>query len=274
MHALKADNKIGKDGGGEFSRVQRLIFKHTAIVISDTKRDFVRSRISKRMRKLGITSLSEYCDFVESGKEPISTFTSQVTTNHTHFFREQHHFEFLVNQLSIEGIDKKTIWSSACSSGEEPYSIAISLAQNFDDLFSSGLRILASDLDEAILDTAKQGIYPEAKVSSLSKSQLKQSFIRGKNDKAGFVRIKKPLRDLITFKKINLVDSFPSDTRVDVIFCRNVVIYFDRETKEDLFYRFADCQKKGDLLFVGHSECLNEICKAYELVGSTVYKRL
>ena len=274
MHALKTEKKTSKDSVGEFSRVQRLIFKHTAIVISDTKRDFVRSRISKRMRMLGISSLNEYCDFVESGKEPISIFTSQVTTNHTHFFREQHHFEFLVSQLSNDGIDNKTIWSSACSSGEEPYSIAIALAENFDDLFSSGLRILASDLDEAILDTAKLGIYPEAKVSSLSRNRLKQSFIRGKNEKAGFVRIKKPLRDLIEFKKINLVDAFPANTRVDVIFCRNVVIYFDRQTKEDLFYRFADCQKKGDLLFVGHSECLNEICNAYELVGSTVYRRL
>lgn len=273
MHASKQPAQYVSPSTSEFQRIQNLVYKHTAIVIADAKRDFVRARISRRMRDLQLTTVDEYCDYVESGKEEISTFTTQVTTNHTHFFRESHHFDMLVKQLSETGICNRSIWSAACSSGEEPYSIAIALAENFQDLLSSGLKILATDIDQNIVDQAKTAIYPEARISSLTTEQRRLSCIKGKDKNQGLVRIKKPLRDLIDFKRTNLVDRFPFTQRMDIIFCRNVVIYFDTKNKKKLFDRFADIQECGDLLFVGHSESLTNLCDAYICIGNTTYQR-
>jgi len=257
-----------------FARIQKLIYKHTAIVLSDEKQDFVRSRIAKRMRVLGVDSINDYCDCVEEGRESLTTFTNQVTTNHTHFFREQHHFQTLAAHLQQIGLHNRTIWSSACSSGEEPYSIAITLAESFPDFFQSNVKIIASDIDETILNKAKEGIYNADRVSSMSAQRKQFSLVKGKGDYAGSIRIKKPLREMIDFRQVNLVEPFAFTSRMDVIFCRNVVIYFDNKTKIDLFNRFADLQEPGDLLFIGHSESLNNLSKAYTCKGGTTYERL
>jgi len=258
----------------EFSRVQQLIYAHTAIVITEAKKDFVRARISRRMRELGVETLTDYCNLVDSGAELASDFISLVTTNHTHFLRERHHFERLVSHFQHIGIENRTIWSSACSSGEEPYSIVISLAECFSNLFDSNLKIMASDLDEAILEKARSGIYPEARIEPLTKAQKNLCCVRGLGSQRGLIRIKKPLRDLIEFKSVNLVKPFSIDTHFDVIFCRNVGIYFDRETKIKLFDQFAQLQRPGDLMFIGHSESLNDISTAYQALGDTAYRRV
>jgi len=258
----------------EFSRVQQLIYTHTAIVISDAKKDFVRARISRRMHELGVDTLNDYCNLVDSGAELPSSFISLVTTNHTKFLRERHHFHRLVRHFQQIGIEDRSIWSSACSSGEEPYSIVISLAEYFSNLFESNLKVMASDLDEAILEKARTGIYPETRIEPLTYAQKNLCCVRGVGSQKGLIRIKKPLRDLIEFKSVNLVKPFSIDTHFDVIFCRNVGIYFDRETKINLFDQFAQLQRPGDLMFIGHSESLNDISTAYDSLGDTAYRRV
>ena len=226
------------------------------------------------MRHINVDSLSEYCDFVETGQEPLSEFTSQVTTNHTHFFREKHHFDTLVEYLRTNGHENRKIWSSACSSGEEPYSIALAIRQSIPAAFKSSLKIIASDLDERILEQAIRGVYAEKRIEVLTHGQRSLGFMRGRNEMSGTVKVKEWMRSMIEFRKINLMESLNFGGNVDVIFCRNVVIYFDHQSKLKLFSKFADIQRSGDLLFIGHSESLNGISSAYHCLGSTVYKRL
>lgn len=257
----------------DFKRVQALIRKHTAIVISDAKEDFVRARILRRMRELDVATLTEYCDRIENGTEPVAAFTSLITTNHTHFFRERHHFDILGQHLANYGIDGKTLWSAGCSTGEEPYSIAISLLEKFPNLLDSKFRIIATDLDEQVLAKAAAGVYSLDKIEPLSNKQRSQCCVRGVGKQAGQIRIKKPIRDFIKFSVFNLDRKPDFNHSVDIIFCRNVVIYFDLDTKVKLFTNFADIQNKGDLLFIGHSESLNDITNAYDCIGSTTYRR-
>jgi chemotaxis protein methyltransferase CheR len=274
MHAQSEDLFAQKISSADFKRIRSLIYEHTAIVVPEDKKDFVRSRILKRMRHINVSTLSHYCDLVESGREPLSDFTSQVTTNHTHFFRERHHFDTLVDHLRETGCANKVIWSSACSSGEEPYSIALTIRENFPDACNGSLKIIASDLDERVLDVARTGVYTEKRVEMLSRSQKALGFMRGRNDMAGTVKTKDWMNEMIEFRKVNLMDTLNLGHKVDVIFCRNVVIYFDQPSKIKLFAKFADLQKTGDLLLIGHSESLNGICNAYRCLGSTVYQRL
>ncbi len=265
-HGYTATNTV------DFKRVQRLIRKHTSIVISDAKQDFVRARIMRRVRELELTGIAEYCDKIENGTEPVSNFTSLVTTNHTHFFRERHHFDILLSHLS-DSLKDKIVWSAGCSSGEEPYSIAIALLEKYPDLLDCGFRMIATDLDEKIIEQAKKGIYPLERIEPLSNAQRSQCCVRGVGSQQGQIRIKKPIRDFIEFKTLNLDGELVFNHKIDIIFCRNVVIYFDHETKVKLFANFADIQNKGDLLFIGHSESLNNITTAYECIGNTTYRR-
>ncbi len=273
MQASEQHRKTPASPPTEFKRVQSLIREHTSIVISDAKQEFVKARILRRVRELELDSISAYCDLIDSGSEPIADFTSLVTTNHTHFFREKHHFDILLKHFASEGINDKTLWSAGCSTGEEPYSIAITLLQQFPDLLEGGFRMIATDLDKQVIEKAQQGIYPLERIEPLSHSQRSQSCVRGVGKQDGQVRIKKPIREFIDFKVLNLDGTFYFDHKIDVIFCRNVVIYFDHETKVKLFAKFADIQTRGDLLFIGHSESLNDITNAYECIGNTTYRR-
>jgi chemotaxis protein methyltransferase CheR len=273
MQASEFRRKLTASPPAEFKRVQSLIREHTSIVISDAKQEFVRARIMRRIRELELNSISDYCDLIENGSEPLADFTSLITTNHTHFFREKHHFDILLEYFSSHEIKDKTLWSAGCSTGEEPYSIAISLLQKYPDLLDSGFRLIATDLDEKVIEIARDGIYPLERIEPLSQSQRTQSCVRGVGKQAGQVRIKKPIRDFIEFGVLNLDRTLLFDHTIDVIFCRNVVIYFDYQTKVKLFANFADIQKRGDLLFIGHSESLNDITDAYECIGSTTYRR-
>jgi len=274
MHSHNEDLFAQKISSADFRRIRSLIYQHTAIVVPDEKKDFIRSRILKRMRQIKVTTLSQYCDFVESGEEPIGDFASQVTTNHTHFFRESHHFDTLVEHLRQSGCDNKVIWSAACSSGEEPYSIALTIREKFPTAWNGSIKIIASDIDEKVLEQARRGVFGENKIEVLSRAQKSMGFMRGKNEMLGTVKTKSWMRSMVEFRQTNLMDPLPLSGNVDVIFCRNVVIYFDHQSKVKLFSKFADLQKSGDLLLIGHSESLNGICSAYQCLGSTVYKRL
>lgn len=257
----------------EFRRIQDLIYKHTAIVVSDDKVDFVKARIAKRLRRFGINTIGEYCDCIESGEESLADFTSQVTTNHTYFFRESHHFDMLTRYLQENGIRNKTIWSAACSSGEEPYSVAITLKEKFSISAGTGLRLLASDIDEQILKVAGAGKYPEERLRGVTPMQKRMAFEYDESGDEKKYQVRRSIMEMVDFSKINLIESMPTCARVEVIFCRNVAIYFDRETKINLFNRFSRLQKRGDLLFLGHSESLNDLCNGYTCIGGTTYQK-
>ena len=274
MHAQTEDLFAQKISPSDFRRIRSLIYKHTAIVVPEEKKDFIRSRILKRMRHINVATLSQYCDLVETGEETLSDFASQVTTNHTHFFREKHHFDTLVAHFRETGYENKTVWSSACSSGEEPYSIALTIRENFPSAVNSTFKIIASDLDQQVLEQAQRGVYSEKRIEALSRAQKALGFLRGRNEMSGTVMAKDWMKSMIEFRKINLMDPLDLKCTADVIFCRNVVIYFDHESKIELFSKFADLQKTGDLLLIGHSESLNGISQAYQCLGSTVYRRL
>jgi len=242
MHSPTEDLFSQKISSADFRRIRSLIYQHTAIVVPEEKQDFIRSRILKRMRHIKVSTLGEYCNLVETGQEALSDFTSQVTTNHT--------------------------------SGEEPYSIALTLREKIPSACNGSLRIIASDLDEKVLEKAQAGVYEAKRIEALSKTQKALGFMRGKNEMHGTVKTKEWMRSMIEFRKINLMEAQDFSRNVDVIFCRNVVIYFDHISKVKLFSNFADIQKSGDLLFIGHSESLNGISEAYQCLGSTVYRRL
>lgn len=257
----------------EMHRVQDLAYKHACITICDTKEEFIRSRIAKRMRMLSINTVSEYCDQVDSGSESIEDFTNLITTNHTQFYREKHHFDLLVRHIENSNPDNYTVWSCACSTGEEPYTIVFTLLENIRSYLDSGIGLIASDLDTSVLEVAKNGIYSMDSLNELSKEQINSYFIKGIGTNTGNARVKRILRERVEFRNINLGTPLPLKKRINAIFCRNVIIYFNKETKHRIFESFAQLQEPGDILFLGHSEYIGELCPYYKCYGQTTYVR-
>lgn len=269
-------------GEREFVTFQELILKETGISLSSGKRELLRSRLRKRLIHHGLTDFKDYCDLVlnkdKNGVELIELINS-ITTNKTDFFRESHHFTFLTKQVFPE-IEQRTqtpdkrirIWSAACSTGEEPYSIAITARNYFGSKYGWDTRILASDIDSKCLRTAAQGIYPQERIEQLPIDLKKKNFLRGKGQTEGSVRIQSELREMVTFRRINFADrSWPIRNKFDVIFCRNAMIYFDRDFQLQLIRRFLRLLNPHGYLFFGHSENLtwmNEL----ESLGQTIYR--
>ncbi|HPF59786.1 MAG TPA: protein-glutamate O-methyltransferase [Candidatus Competibacteraceae bacterium] len=265
----------------DFQRVRRIINQVAGISLADGKRELVYSRLSRRLRQRGFRRFEDYCDFLEtSGDETeLSEFVNALTTNLTSFFRESHHFEFLAKELlpgliRSRGLNNRRIriWSAGCSTGEEPYSIAIVLREV---LPATGwdVKILATDLDSNVLATAERGVYEWNRVKDLSEPRLRRWFQKGRNAQAGWVRVAPALRDLITFRQLNLMDDWPMRGPFDLIFCRNVVIYFDKPTQQILFERYADILAERGHLFVGHSESLFKVTERFAPLGKTIYQR-
>lgn len=260
----------------EFERLRELVRQHTAIELPDIKRALVHSRFLKRLKVLGLSSFDQYCDIIDSEASPeVEEFVNAITTNLTRFFREQHHFDYLAELLSEYRHNRKLrIWSAGCATGEEPYSIAMALHDSIDDIAAWDIRILATDIDTDALRIASEGVYAQNKVDDLDERTLKRWFQRGRGLFAGRVRVEPVLRDLISFKELNLFGSWPMSKPFDIIFCRNVVIYFGLDAKKALFQRFAEAQGPGDYLFAGHSENIGNLCDCYKAVGNTVYRRV
>ncbi len=260
---------------GDFRRLKKMIFEYAGISLNDSKRAMAYGRIAKRLRAVGLKSFKEYLDSVETadGDERVE-FVNALTTNLTYFFREPHHFPTLVEHLQQRYAGQTmTIWSAACSTGEEPYSIAIAAIEAFatDD---PPIRIIASDLDTHALEVAERGVYSMEKLESLAPARLKRFFLRGTGAHAGYARIRPQVSRLVEFRQINL-----HDDRWDVggplaaIFCRNVMIYFNKETQTRILERFVPLLKPSGLLFAGHSE--NFFYNAGDLFsirGKTVYE--
>jgi chemotaxis protein methyltransferase CheR len=264
----------------EFNYFQKLSDRLTGIHLADNKRELVYGRVTRRLRALKLSSFSEYIKVLESGdSRELEQFTNMITTNLTSFFREMHHFEFLTKEVIPQLMRAKPrgsrirIWSAGCSTGEEPYSIAMALKESVPGLSSWDLKILATDLDSEVLAHGATGIYDNDRVNGMPSVYLDKYFDKGKGSNAGKVRIKQEIRDMITFRQLNLMDNWPMKGPMDIIFCRNVVIYFDKQTQTKLFAKFERILADDGRLFVGHSEALYKVTDKFELLGKTVYKK-
>ncbi len=264
----------------EFSKFREIINTHTGIHIGENKRDLVYGRLSRRVRDLGLSSFSDYRKELEKGSTvELEKFSNLITTNLTSFFREEHHFEYLRTTLFPElirqrGKDRKIrIWSAGCSSGEEAYSIAMVAQEVIPNIQSWDFKILASDLDTSMVKHAQQGVYDLDRLSGVSKLRLHRWFQKGSGGNQGKVRVSSEIRSLITFNPLNLMEVWPMQGIFDVIFCRNVVIYFNPPTQTKLFERFSKQLSDDGTLFIGHSETLNNITDKFRLLSKTIYKK-
>ncbi len=261
----------------DFNILRKLSNDHSGIQVPDERFDMFYSRLSKRVRKLGLSNFKEYCQYLHNHHDDEFTdFINAITTNLTSFFREQHHFDYLrdvvIPELLVRNKSTKQIrvWSAGCSTGEEPYSVAMTLLENLPAGWNT--QILATDLDTNVLQTASDGIYTQDRIADLSPDVLKRLFMRSKSS-PDYVKVKPELQEIIQFKQLNLMQDWGMQTPFDVIFCRNVLIYFDRETKTTLAKRYAKMLASKSWLFIGHSESLNQICNEFELVATTSYRK-
>ena len=257
----------------DFERVRKMIYARAGIALADSKENLVYSRLARRLREKGLQNFSDYLDWLEEADDSEwQAFTNSLTTNLTSFFREEHHFHTLIEHLrknASSGVIN--IWCSASSTGEEPYSIAITACEAFNSL-TPPVRILATDIDTQVLNTAQRAMYPEERVKSLVEHRLQKFMLRGRGANQGQVRVKECLRDLITFKQLNLLSSsWPLRGPFTAIFCRNVLIYFDKPTQKRIIERFAPLLETGGLLFLGHSENVSYAGSPFKPCGRTTY---
>lgn len=258
----------------DFQRVKKLIYDHAGIALSDSKQELVYSRLSRRLRATGISTFTEYLKLLERDDErEWEAFANSLTTNLTSFFREYHHFPLFAEQLKKIGNSRPiVVWCSAASTGEEPYSMAMTAIEAFNS-YSPPVTILATDIDTNVLETARRGVYPMERVEKLSSEQLKRYFLRGGGEQEGFVKVRPELQNMITFRKLNLLDEkWPIHSGLDAIFCRNVMIYFDKETQLAILKKMAPLLHHDGLLYAGHSENFYHADAYFKLRGKTVYE--
>ena len=263
-----------------FERVRKLIYQHAGISLAPIKQNMVYSRLVRRLRVRNCPSFGIYLTQLERGDPAeIEVFVNALTTNLTAFFREAHHFEILSQHLQkIAGRGSLNnplrIWCSASSTGEEPYTLAITACEAFDTL-TPPVAIIASDIDTNVLATARKGIYPMERVEKLPTDRLRAFFLRGTGAQDGYVRVRPELQKLISFTRVNLLDArWPNiPSPLDVIFCRNVMIYFDKETQYQILKKFAPLLNEDGLLFAGHSESFLHAADVFHSLGRTVYER-
>jgi chemotaxis protein methyltransferase CheR len=263
-----------------FDRLRELVHLHTGIALAASKRELVYGRLARRLRALQLRSFADYCALIESGPaSEIQELTNAITTNLTSFFRENHHFQQLAGEIlpQIEAnraLPKRIrVWSAGCSTGEEPYSIAMVMREALAHLRDWDVKLLATDIDTKVVNTASAGVYPEDRFKGVSPERIKRWFAPSAG-RANHSEASRDLKSLITFKQLNLFDTWPMKGPFDLIFCRNVVIYFDKETQRSLFERMAELQEPGAWLIIGHSESLFNVTTRYKLVSRTVYRRL
>ncbi|HEY4074654.1 MAG TPA: CheR family methyltransferase [Herbaspirillum sp.] len=256
----------------DFDRVRDLIYRRAGIALAESKQEMVYSRLARRLRATGIVSFVNYLDKLEQQHESDEweAFVNALTTNLTSFFREAHHFPILDEH--VKGRREVSVWCSAASTGEEPYSIAITLCEAYGTL-TPPAQIIATDIDTNVLTVAANGVYPLERVEKMSPERLKKYFLRGTGAQSGMVRLRPELRKLITFRQLNLLaDQWQLSGPFDVIFCRNVMIYFDKPTQGKILAKFVPLMKPDGLLFAGHSENFLYVSDALKLRGKTVYE--
>jgi chemotaxis protein methyltransferase CheR len=258
----------------DFDRVRQLIYQHAGISLSAIKQDMVYSRLARRLRAIGLSSFGEYLTLLEKGdKDEWEKFVNSLTTNLTSFFREAHHFPIFAEHLKKSPSQSPIkVWCAAASTGEEPYSIAMTVVEAFGH-FDVPVTITASDLDTSVLATAEKGVYPLDRVEKLSPERVKRFFQRGAGAQEGYVCVRPELRQMISFQRVNLLEqNWPIRGPLDVIFCRNVMIYFDKPTQYKILSRFAPLMHEHGLLFAGHSESFLHAADLFRSQGKTVYE--
>lgn len=258
----------------DFQRIRKLIYEHAGISLAEHKQELVYSRLARRLRATGTRSFAEYLDRLQRGDEnEWEAFTNALTTNLTSFFREPHHFPLLAEHLRKQETGRAlTLWCSACSTGEEAYSMAMTAVEALGG-YDRPVHIIASDLDTKVLQTAREGRYRADAVARLPAQQVERFFIRETGANAGYLQIKPELKRMIDFRRINLLEAgWPIHAPLDAIFCRNVMIYFDKETQLTILKKFAPLMRGNGLLFAGHSESLYHASAIFKLRGNTVYE--
>lgn len=269
-------------GDGDFQFLRAFVYEHCGIALSEQKRQLVQGRLVRRLRALGMKHFGAYCELLRTDPDSeLGELASAISTNVTAFFREVHHFEALADEMLPRWLDTRRregdrlrIWSAGCSSGEEPYSLAMVLAEALDRCGRKlDAKILATDLSPAALATARKGVYPIDRIEGVSEERRRRWFLRGEGEYAGLACVHPRLRELTTILPLNLLHEWPMQGPFDAIFCRNVVIYFDQPTKQKLFSRFAQLLSAGGPLFLGHSESMHGLSDDFELIGRTIYRK-
>ncbi|OKY76282.1 MAG: protein-glutamate O-methyltransferase [Desulfobulbaceae bacterium DB1] len=266
----------------DFKKFSTLIFSKTGIYLKPEKKELLNARLGKRLRACGITSFADYYDLVvhdASGSELVHLINC-VSTNFTSFFREKAHFDFLESTVLPQFVESgrassgMKVWSAACSSGEEPYTLAMALSMFMTANPAFRFSLLATDISTKVLSVAEKGIYSMDKMDKVPQEYLKRFFQKGVGKCAGYVKAKDELSRFVTFRRFNLMDDFPWKGEMDVIFCRNVMIYFTRETQMELVEKFYHCLAPGGYLFIGHSESLTSITNRFRQAATTVYRKI
>lgn len=260
----------------DFQRISKLIYEHAGISLAPTKQEMVYSRLARRLRVRNLTRFADYVTLLETTDDAAEweAFVNSLTTNLTSFFREAHHFVELTRFLEARRgrADPITIWCAASSTGEEPYSIAMTVVEAFNT-FTPPVSIVATDLDTSVLAKASSGVYTDDRVERLKPEQLKRFFLKGGGANAGAVKVRPELRSLITFRQLNLLETaWPLRGPFDAIFCRNVMIYFDKPTQRKVLQKLGPLLRQDGLLFAGHSESFLHSADVFRLRGNTVYE--
>jgi chemotaxis protein methyltransferase CheR len=266
----------------DFNFLCQFVYDIAGIVLNDSKREMVYRRLTRIVRERKFPSFTAYCQLLKSDPDKEKDyFINAITTNLTSFFREQHHFDYMTQheipkliKNSLTQHKRLRIWSSASSTGEEPYSIAITVLEAMkDQLEQWDAKILATDIDSNVLAAGKSGVYDERRIEDIPKKFKEKYFHKGLGDNESKVRVDKQLQKLITFKQLNLLHDWPMKGPFDIIFCRNVIIYFDKETQQKLFARYYEMLAPGGLLILGHSENLGQYQDHFESVGRTIFRK-
>jgi chemotaxis protein methyltransferase CheR len=264
----------------EFSKLRDLVFKVSGISLADTKKELVISRFSRRLKSLKLNSFAQYYNLLisPSGFTEVQNFINSITTNKTDFFRESHHFDFIISnfipEILAKGKKPVRIWSAACSTGEEPYTIAMVMHRHLVEPYAVPVKIFASDIDTNALKTASVGVYDNQTISAIPEHYLKRYFLRGKDNNKGLYKIKNEIREMVTFKKLNFIaDEYPITHTFDIIFCRNVIIYFNSETKKMVITKVLRYLNEGGYLMMGHSETLFNLIDGLVYLKNTIYQK-
>jgi chemotaxis protein methyltransferase CheR len=264
----------------EFDFIRHVIAENAGIVLGSNKRQLVQGRLARRLRELGLPSYEAYCNHVrESGPEELVDLINALTTNVTSYFRENHHFEALASYMLPEAMQRNSatrrlrIWSAGCSTGEEPYCLAMVAAEVVPASPRWDMKILATDIDSDVVATAQRGIYPIDRLKAVSQDRLRRFFRKGTGEEAANAIVNPELAKLISFQPLNLLQTWPMHGPFDIIFCRNVMIYFDQPTREKLVARYAQLLAPEGYLCLGHSESIHAGTGPFKLVGKTIYRK-
>ncbi|MCW8831332.1 MAG: protein-glutamate O-methyltransferase [Gammaproteobacteria bacterium] len=271
----------------DFSYLSKLAGELAGISLSSGKRELIYGRLVKRLRALDLKDFKSYCDPLKdnengAAEDERTHFINSITTNVTSFFRENHHFEFMADTLLPELISKKSgasqprlrIWSAGCSSGKEPYSIAMVVKECIPDFERWDIKILATDLDSNILEVAKSAVYPKEHIKEISFDRRRSWFKMGRGANENSIKVVDDIKNMVSYRQLNLTEKWPMTGPFDIIFCRNVTIYFDRDTRVSLLDNFAEYLDDDGCLFVGHSESLFGLTQRFSTVGRTIHRKI